>query len=62
LLQSIVAIAATSSFTYSSRWLRTLMAPLTAPRFAPALRKLTPPPNMPSSGGQPSPPRGSSPS
>jgi predicted unusual protein kinase regulating ubiquinone biosynthesis (AarF/ABC1/UbiB family) len=44
LLQPIVATAATSSFTYSRRWLRTLMAHLTAPRFAPALRKLTPPP------------------
>jgi hypothetical protein len=38
-----VATAATSSFTYSRGWLRTLMGHLTAPRFAPALRKLTPP-------------------
>jgi len=44
LLQPIVATGAASSFTYSRRWLRGLMAHLTAPRFAPALRKLTPPP------------------
>src|SRR6266567_8404191 len=44
LLHPIVATAATSSFTYSRPWLRSLMGHLTAPRFAPALRKLTPPP------------------
>jgi predicted unusual protein kinase regulating ubiquinone biosynthesis (AarF/ABC1/UbiB family) len=43
LLHPIAATAATSSFTYSRPWLRRLMAHLTAPRFAPALRKLTPP-------------------
>jgi predicted unusual protein kinase regulating ubiquinone biosynthesis (AarF/ABC1/UbiB family) len=44
LLHPIVATAATSSFTYSRTWLRKLMAHLTDPRYAPALRKLTPPP------------------
>jgi predicted unusual protein kinase regulating ubiquinone biosynthesis (AarF/ABC1/UbiB family) len=44
LLHPIVATAATSSFTYSRPWLRKLMAHLTDPRYAPALRKLTPPP------------------
>ena len=43
LLHPIAATAAASSFTYSRPWLRGLMAHLTAPRFAPALRKLTPP-------------------
>ena len=43
LLHPIAATAAASSFTYSRPWLRRLMAHLTAPRFAPALRKLTPP-------------------
>jgi predicted unusual protein kinase regulating ubiquinone biosynthesis (AarF/ABC1/UbiB family) len=43
LLHPIVATAAASSFTYSRPWLRRLMAHLTAPRYAPALRKLTPP-------------------
>jgi len=40
----IVATAATSSLTYSRPWLRKLMAHLTDRRFAPALRKLAPPP------------------
>lgn len=44
LLQPIVATAAANSFTYSRPWLRGLMTHLTAPRFASALRKLTPPP------------------
>jgi hypothetical protein len=43
LLHPIAATAATGSFTYSRPWLRGLMAHLTGPRFAPALRKLTPP-------------------
>jgi hypothetical protein len=44
LLHPIVATAAAPSFTYSRPWLRGLMAHLTAPRFAPVLRQLTPPP------------------
>jgi hypothetical protein len=44
LLHPIAATAATDSFTYSRPWLRGLMAHLTDPRFATALRKLTPPP------------------
>jgi hypothetical protein len=44
LLHPIVATAATSNFTYSRPWLRGLMAHLTDPRYAPALRRLTPPP------------------
>jgi predicted unusual protein kinase regulating ubiquinone biosynthesis (AarF/ABC1/UbiB family) len=44
LLHPIVATAAADSFTYSRPWLRALMAHLTEPRFAPALRNLTPPP------------------
>ncbi len=44
LLHPIVATAAGDSFTYSRGWLRGLMAHLTEPRFAPALRNLTPPP------------------
>ena len=44
LLDPIVATAAADSFTYSRPWLRRLMTHLTAPRFAPAVRKLTPPP------------------
>jgi hypothetical protein len=44
LLHPIVATAATDSFTYSRPWLRGLMAHLTDPRFATALRNLTPPP------------------
>ena len=44
LLHPIVATAAADSFTYSRPWLRGLMAHLTEPRFAPALRNLTPPP------------------
>jgi predicted unusual protein kinase regulating ubiquinone biosynthesis (AarF/ABC1/UbiB family) len=43
LLHPIVATAATDSFTYSRPWLRGLMAHLTDPRFAMALRNLTPP-------------------
>jgi len=43
LLHSIVATAADESFTYSRPWLRGLMTHFTEPRFAPALRKLTPP-------------------
>jgi len=43
LLHPIVATAATESFTYSRPWLRGLMAHLTQPRFAPALRNLSPP-------------------
>jgi predicted unusual protein kinase regulating ubiquinone biosynthesis (AarF/ABC1/UbiB family) len=44
LLHPIAATAAERSFTYSRPWLRGLMAHLTAPRFAPAVHKLTPPP------------------
>ena len=44
LLRPLVATAATDSFTYSRPWLRKLMAHLTEARFAPAMRKLTPPP------------------
>src|SRR5579859_3829205 len=44
LLHPIAATAATDSFTYSRPWLRGLMAHLTDPRFATALRNLTPPP------------------
>jgi hypothetical protein len=44
LLTPIVATAAASSFTYSRPWLRGLMAHFTEPRFAPAVRNLTPPP------------------
>jgi hypothetical protein len=43
LLHPIVATAAGQSFTYSRPWLRGLMAHFTEPRFAPALRTLTPP-------------------
>jgi predicted unusual protein kinase regulating ubiquinone biosynthesis (AarF/ABC1/UbiB family) len=43
LLHPIVATAADQSFAYSRPWLRGLMAHFTEPRFAPALRKLTPP-------------------
>jgi hypothetical protein len=43
LLLPIVTTAATPTFTYSRPWLRALMAHLGAPRFAPALRELTPP-------------------
>ena len=39
----IVATAAADTFTYSRPWLRGLMAHFTEPRFAPALRNLTPP-------------------
>src|SRR5690242_10421531 len=45
LLHPIAATAAADSFTYSRPWLRKLMAHLTGPRFAPALRNLTPPPD-----------------
>ena len=44
LLHPIAATAATDSFTYSRPWLRGLMTHLTDPRFATALRNLTPPP------------------
>ena len=44
LLHPLVATAAASRFTYSRAWLRALMAHLTEPRFTPALRNLTPPP------------------
>jgi predicted unusual protein kinase regulating ubiquinone biosynthesis (AarF/ABC1/UbiB family) len=43
LLQPMVATAADDTFTYSRPWLRGLMAHFTQPRFAPALRNLTPP-------------------
>jgi predicted unusual protein kinase regulating ubiquinone biosynthesis (AarF/ABC1/UbiB family) len=44
LLHPIVATAAVGTFTYSRRWLRGLMAHFSEPRFALALRSLTPPP------------------
>jgi predicted unusual protein kinase regulating ubiquinone biosynthesis (AarF/ABC1/UbiB family) len=44
LLDPLAATGAATSFTYSRAWLRGLMAHLTEPRFAPALRNLTPPP------------------
>jgi len=44
LLHPLAATGADSTFTYSRAWLRGLMAHLTQPRFAPALRYLTPPP------------------
>jgi predicted unusual protein kinase regulating ubiquinone biosynthesis (AarF/ABC1/UbiB family) len=44
LLHPLAATGADATFTYSRAWLRGLMAHLTAPRFAPALRTLTPPP------------------
>jgi len=44
LLHPIAATGAAASFTYSRPWLRSLMAHLTEPRFAPAVRNLTPPP------------------
>jgi predicted unusual protein kinase regulating ubiquinone biosynthesis (AarF/ABC1/UbiB family) len=43
LLYPMVATAAADTFTYSRPWLRGLMAHFTEPRFAPALRNLTPP-------------------
>jgi predicted unusual protein kinase regulating ubiquinone biosynthesis (AarF/ABC1/UbiB family) len=43
LLHPFVATAAAESFTYSRPWLRGLMAHFTEPRFAPALRNLSPP-------------------
>ena len=43
LLHPIVATAAPDTFTYSRPWLRGLMGHFTEPRFAPALRTLTPP-------------------
>jgi predicted unusual protein kinase regulating ubiquinone biosynthesis (AarF/ABC1/UbiB family) len=43
LLHPMVATAAADNFTYSRPWLRGLMAHFTEPRFAPALRNLTPP-------------------
>src|SRR5260370_855132 len=44
LLHPIAATGAADSFTYSRPWLRRLMAHLPEPRLAPAVRKLTPPP------------------
>ena len=44
LLHPLAATGADTSFTYSRAWLRGLMAHLAEPRFAPALRNLTPPP------------------
>jgi predicted unusual protein kinase regulating ubiquinone biosynthesis (AarF/ABC1/UbiB family) len=44
LLHPLAVTGAATSFTYSRAWLRGLMAHLTEPRFAPALRNLTPPP------------------
>jgi predicted unusual protein kinase regulating ubiquinone biosynthesis (AarF/ABC1/UbiB family) len=44
LLHPLAATGADTSFTYSRAWLRGLMAHLTEPHFAPALRNLTPPP------------------
>jgi predicted unusual protein kinase regulating ubiquinone biosynthesis (AarF/ABC1/UbiB family) len=44
LLHPLAATGAAATFTYSRAWLRGLMAHLTQPRFAPALRTLTPPP------------------
>ena len=44
LLQPLVATGADISFTYSRPWMRGLMAHLTEPRFAPAMRNLTAPP------------------
>ena len=44
LLHPLAATGADTSFTYSRAWLRGLMAHLTQPHFAPALRNLTPPP------------------
>jgi predicted unusual protein kinase regulating ubiquinone biosynthesis (AarF/ABC1/UbiB family) len=43
LLHPLAATGAHTTFTYSRAWLRGLMAHLTQPRFAPALRTLTPP-------------------
>ena len=43
LLHPMVATAAADTFTYSRPWLRGLMAHFAEPRFAPALRNLTPP-------------------
>ena len=40
----LAATGAHTTFTYSRVWLRGLMAHLAQPRFAPALRHLTPPP------------------
>jgi predicted unusual protein kinase regulating ubiquinone biosynthesis (AarF/ABC1/UbiB family) len=45
LLHPLAATGADTTFTYSRAWLRGLMAHLTQPRFAPALRNLTPPPH-----------------
>jgi predicted unusual protein kinase regulating ubiquinone biosynthesis (AarF/ABC1/UbiB family) len=45
LLHPVAATGAADSFTYSRPWLRRLMVHLTAPRFASALRTLTPPPD-----------------
>jgi len=43
LLLPLAATGASTSYTYSRPWLRGLLAHLTEPRFAPALRNLTPP-------------------
>jgi predicted unusual protein kinase regulating ubiquinone biosynthesis (AarF/ABC1/UbiB family) len=43
LLHPMVATAAADTFTYSRPWLRGLMAHFAEPRFAPAVRNLTPP-------------------
>jgi predicted unusual protein kinase regulating ubiquinone biosynthesis (AarF/ABC1/UbiB family) len=43
LLHPLVATAASENFTYSRPWLRGLLAHFAEPRFAPALRMLTPP-------------------
>jgi hypothetical protein len=44
LLHPLAATGADTTFTYSRAWLRGLMTHLTEPRFAKALRNLTPPP------------------
>lgn len=44
LLHPLAATAARISFTYSRPWLRDLLTHLIEPRFAPALRNVTPPP------------------
>jgi predicted unusual protein kinase regulating ubiquinone biosynthesis (AarF/ABC1/UbiB family) len=44
LLQPIAATGSADTFTYSRHWLRGLMAHFTEPRFARALRNVTPPP------------------
>jgi predicted unusual protein kinase regulating ubiquinone biosynthesis (AarF/ABC1/UbiB family) len=44
LLHPLVAVAGPDSFTYSRPWLRQVMAQFTAPRFAPVVRAMVPPP------------------